>query len=142
MPSGPSTFHVIPTVVNNDSLWSCFTHPRQEGPRRRCWRIVKWFRRHEDARNTTLRAAYRGFRTASRAAYDAPASLRTTLLAGNLDRPSQWVIINDRWYYLAQYEYRFNRRYRLEDMIPRLAWVALRTPPMPYRLLKLAELSA
>jgi hypothetical protein len=24
-------------------------------------------------------------------------------------------------------------------MIPRLAWVALRTPPMPYRLLKLAE---
>ena len=32
--------------------------------------------------------------------------------------------------YLAQYEYRFNRRYRLEDMIPRLAWVALRTPPM------------
>ena len=41
--------------------------------------------------------------------------------------------------YLAQYEYRFNRRYRLEDMIPRLAWVAMRTPPMPYRLLKSAE---
>ena len=41
--------------------------------------------------------------------------------------------------YLAQFEYRFNRRYRLEDMITRLAWVALRTPPMPYRLLKLAE---
>ena len=44
--------------------------------------------------------------------------------------------------YLAQYEYRFNRRYRLEDMIPRLAWVALRTPPMPYRMLKSAEDSA
>ena len=44
--------------------------------------------------------------------------------------------------YLAQYEYRFNRRYRLEDMIPRLIWVALRTPPMPYRLLKMAEFSA
>ena len=41
--------------------------------------------------------------------------------------------------YLAQFEYRFNRRYRLEDMITRLAWVALRTPAMPYRLLKLAE---
>src|SRR5687768_1618261 len=41
--------------------------------------------------------------------------------------------------YLAQFQYRFNRRYRLGDMIPRLAWVALRTPPMPYRLLKLAE---
>lgn len=44
--------------------------------------------------------------------------------------------------YLAQFEYRFNRRYRLEDMIVRLSWVALRTPPMPYRLLKLAENSA
>jgi hypothetical protein len=62
--------------------------------------------------------------------------------------------------YLAQFQYRFNRRYKLGDMplahpkdalsarqrrqaavkgIPRLAWVALRTPPMPYRLLKLAE---
>jgi transposase-like protein len=41
--------------------------------------------------------------------------------------------------YLAQFQYRFNRRYRLADMIPRLAWVALRTPPMPFRLLKLAE---
>ena len=41
--------------------------------------------------------------------------------------------------YLAQFEYRFNRRYRLEDMITRLTWVAPRTPPMPYRLLKLAE---
>jgi hypothetical protein len=41
--------------------------------------------------------------------------------------------------YLAQVQYRFNRRYKLGDMIPRLAWMALRTPPMPYRLLKLAE---
>ncbi len=38
--------------------------------------------------------------------------------------------------------YRFNRRYRLEEMIPRLAWVALRTPPMPYHLRKPAENSA
>ena len=41
--------------------------------------------------------------------------------------------------YLAQFQYRFNRRYRLEDMITRPAWVAPRTPPRPYRLLKLAE---
>lgn len=40
---------------------------------------------------------------------------------------------------LAEFEYRFNRRYDLAAMIPRLAWVALRTPPMPYRLLKLAQ---
>jgi transposase-like protein len=40
---------------------------------------------------------------------------------------------------LAEFAYRFNRRYDLPSMIPRLGWVAVRTPPMPYRLLKLAE---
>ena len=40
---------------------------------------------------------------------------------------------------LAEFEYRFNRRYDLPAMMPRLGWVAVRTPPMPYRLLKLAE---
>ena len=41
--------------------------------------------------------------------------------------------------YLAEFSYRFNRRYRLEEMVPRLAYVALRTPPMPQPLLTLAE---
>ena len=41
--------------------------------------------------------------------------------------------------YLAEFEYRFNRRYDLAAMVPRLAWAAVRTTPMPYRLLKLAE---
>ena len=41
--------------------------------------------------------------------------------------------------YLAEFEYRFNRRYDLGAMIPRLAFVALGTAPMPYRLLKLAD---
>ena len=41
--------------------------------------------------------------------------------------------------YLAEFEYRFNRRYDLAAMVPRLCWAAARTPPMPYRLLKLAE---
>ena len=40
---------------------------------------------------------------------------------------------------LAEFAYRFNRRYDLAAMIQRLAWVALRTLPMPYRMLKLAE---
>jgi transposase-like protein len=44
--------------------------------------------------------------------------------------------------YLAEFEYRFNRRYRLETMIGRLAYVSLRTAPMPYRLLKLADVYA
>lgn len=41
--------------------------------------------------------------------------------------------------YLAEFCYRYNRRFQLEDMLPRLAYVAVRTPPMPGRLLKLAE---
>jgi hypothetical protein len=41
--------------------------------------------------------------------------------------------------YLAEFEYRFNRRYDLAAMMPRLTWSSVRTTPMPYRLLKLAE---
>ena len=44
--------------------------------------------------------------------------------------------------YLAEFEYRFNRRYDLAAMLPRLSWASVRTPPMPYRLLKLAEVYA
>ena len=42
--------------------------------------------------------------------------------------------------YLAEFEYRFNRRFQLEDMIERLVYVGARTPPMPYRLLRMAEI--
>ncbi len=41
--------------------------------------------------------------------------------------------------YLAEFCYRFNRRFELENMLPRFAYIAARTPPMPVRLLKLAE---
>jgi len=41
--------------------------------------------------------------------------------------------------YLAEFEYRFNRRYDLGAMMPRLTWAGVRTTPMPYRLLKLAD---
>ena len=44
--------------------------------------------------------------------------------------------------YLAEFEYRFNRRYDLAAMLPRLIHAAVQTPPMPYRRLKLAEVSA
>jgi hypothetical protein len=44
--------------------------------------------------------------------------------------------------YLAEFEYRFNRRYDLAAMLPRLTWAAVRTPPMPYRLLKLPDVYA
>jgi transposase-like protein len=41
--------------------------------------------------------------------------------------------------YLAEFCYRHNRRFQLSNMLPRFTYVALRTPPMPIRLLKLAE---
>ncbi len=41
--------------------------------------------------------------------------------------------------YLAEFRYRFNRRYDLEALVPRLLHASVRTPPMPHRLLTLAE---
>jgi hypothetical protein len=41
--------------------------------------------------------------------------------------------------YLAEFQYRFNRRFDLPSLIPRLVFIAVRTPPMPERLLTLAE---
>ena len=41
--------------------------------------------------------------------------------------------------YLAAFSYRFNRRYQLADLVPRLVYASANTPPMPCRLLKLDE---
>lgn len=42
--------------------------------------------------------------------------------------------------YLAEFCYRFNRRFDLRQLIPRFSYVALRTPPIPQRVMKVAEL--
>jgi hypothetical protein len=41
--------------------------------------------------------------------------------------------------YLAQVSYHFNRRFQLTEILPEFGYEAVRTPPMPQRLLKLAE---
>lgn len=41
--------------------------------------------------------------------------------------------------YLAEFTYRFNRRFDLVGMVGRLGTAAALTPPMPYRFVKLAE---
>ena len=41
--------------------------------------------------------------------------------------------------YLSEFCYRFNRRFDLGKILPRFCIAALRTPPMPQRLLSLAE---
>ena len=40
---------------------------------------------------------------------------------------------------LAEFRYRFNRRYDPEALVPRLVHASVRTPPVPYCLLTLAE---
>ncbi len=44
--------------------------------------------------------------------------------------------------YLAAFCYRFNRRFDLSALVPRLAVAACRTPPLPYRLAMMAEVHA
>jgi hypothetical protein len=44
--------------------------------------------------------------------------------------------------YLAEFGWRFNNRYDLADMIRHLSTQACKSPPMPYKLLKMAEASA
>jgi len=43
--------------------------------------------------------------------------------------------------YLAEFNYRFNRRFKLAQLVDRLLFDAVRTPPMPCRLVKLAEVA-
>lgn len=44
--------------------------------------------------------------------------------------------------YLGAFSYRFNRRFALDQMVDRLAYVACRTAPLPYRFAKMAEVHA
>jgi len=44
--------------------------------------------------------------------------------------------------YLAEFCYRFNRRFDLRQLIPRFCFIAVRTQPFPARVLKMAEFHA
>ncbi len=43
--------------------------------------------------------------------------------------------------YLSEFNYRFDNRFNLASMFSRLVYAAVRTPPMPLRLLTLTEQS-
>ena len=43
--------------------------------------------------------------------------------------------------YLAEFNHRFNRRFHLDQLVDQLLQDAVRTPPMPQRLVKLAEVA-
>ena len=42
--------------------------------------------------------------------------------------------------YLDVFSYRSNRRFELDSMIERQAYMAYRTPPLPYRFAAMAEI--
>lgn len=63
-------------------------------------------------------------------------NLKTALL-GTYHHVSQKYLSR----YLAEFEYRFNRRYELKEILPRLLYVAIHTPPLPEPILTLKTYS-
>ena len=59
-------------------------------------------------------------------------------LKGNIQGVTRWVGKAHLDRYLAEFQYRFNRRFDLASILPRLLHVAVRAPAMPQPLLKLA----
>ena len=59
-------------------------------------------------------------------------------LKGNLVGVTRWVGKAHLDRYLAEFQYRFNRRFDMKSMLSRLLTVAVRTPAMPQPMLKLA----
>lgn len=57
-----------------------------------------------------------------------------TAIAGTLKSVAKRYVYR----YLAEFQYRFNRRFHLPEMLDRLACVATRTAPRPYKALKIA----
>lgn len=62
-------------------------------------------------------------------------------LKGNILGVCRWVSAKHLPRYLAEFQWRFNRRFNLETILNRLLQAAVLTPPMPHWLLVLAETS-
>ena len=77
-----------------------------------------------------------------RASAQSPAFKWVNTILGNLKNSLRgtYHAISEKYSarYLAEFEYRFNRRFSLPAMIERFVYVAARTPPLPQRLLTIA----
>ena len=98
------------------------------------------FRRIEDAGHTHITLETDG----GRAATQVPAARWVNVLLGNLKRAMSGVYhaIRQAKYarrYLAEAAYRFNRRFRLNERLPRLAVALMRCKPCPEPALKAAS---
>lgn len=146
---------VAAVAVNDAGQAIAMRLSRLAGFRRR--ELARWARHHLHAEAHVVSdglACFRGVQDAGRghtpvvtgggpASVDVPELLQTNTMIGNVKKAIHGTYHALRHKhlprYLAEFCYRFNRRFRLEDMVPRLANAALRTAPMPERLLKLAE---
>jgi len=119
--------------------------------------IAKWASRHIDASAIVVSdglACFNGVAQAGRQHYSivtggGPTSVTlddftwVNTMIGNVKNSlaGTYHAINEKHLprYLAEFCFRFNRRFKLEAMIPRLGYAAVRTPPMPFRFLRMAE---
>ena len=117
--------------------------------------LASWSRHHLTPGSTVISDGLRCFNAVTeagcahdpivcgggRAAVEEPEFYWVNTILGNLKSAlrSTYHAIRPKYAqrYLAEFQYRFNRRFALEDLLPRLGYVALRTPPMPERLLNI-----
>lgn len=118
--------------------------------------IKSWSERHLSAQSTVISDGLACFNAVSesgcthekivcgggRASVEEPEFYWVNTILGNLKSSlrSTYHAVRPRYAqrYLSEFQYRFNRRFDLPALIPRLATAALRTPPMPGNLLKLS----
>jgi hypothetical protein len=67
-----------------------------------------------------------------------PGNLKCNIKGSDACVRSRWVGKAHRDRYLAEFQYRFNRRFDMKSILPRFLTAAVRTPAMPQALLKQA----
>jgi len=118
--------------------------------------MTQWSRRHLTAGSTVISDGLACFNAVTeagclhdrivcgggRASVEEPEFYWVNTILGNLKSAlrSTYHAVRPKYAqrYLSEFEYRFNRRMDLKQLIPRLAYAAVHTPPMPDRLLKLS----
>lgn len=118
--------------------------------------IKSWSERHLSAQSTVISDGLACFNAVSesgcthekivcgggRASVEEPEFYWVNTILGNLKSSlrSTYHAVRPRYAqrYLSEFQYRFNRRFDLPALIPRLATAALRSPPMPGNLLKIS----
>ena len=105
-------------------------------------KLETWARRHLQPGTVVRSDGLHCFRGGGKGSCATPGLTWVNTLLGNVKRAidGTYHACDSRYAgrYLAEFAYRFNRHYQLADLVPRLAYVAARTPPPPQRPLTVA----